>query len=134
MSWVAHVLLSVARQEDEELTADFSRWLHDEAPWNSPSQPPGATGVGFLQDLTQTPSAWGGWKGPEGVLLGGATNHADVDAIVARFSATPWRYATIAQLFIKDQEQDFFRLWMIVDGTPQLLTPSPPADTDDLDL
>ena len=126
MSWVANVLLSVAVQEDRELVDAFDRWLREDAPWNGPSVPPGSSGVGYLRNLAQSPDAWGGWKAPEASLFAGATNHADVDAIVARFAAIPWRHPNVAQLFIKDQEQEFFRLWMIVSGEPSQLTPRPP--------
>jgi hypothetical protein len=128
------VLLSVAVQEEPDLVTAFDRWLREDAPWNGPSVPPESTGVGFLRNLAQSPDAWGGWKAPEGMLFGGATNHADVDAIVARFAAIPWQYPNVAQLFIRDQEQDFFRLWMIVNGKPSQLTPSPPSGSDDLEL
>ena len=135
MGWVANVMISISFEEEPSLVKTFSEWLRNEAPWNGPSDPPGATGVGFLRDLMEPPAAgWGGWKNPEGVLWACASNHADVEAIVDNFASFPWRHANVAQLFIKDQDQDYFRVWMIVDGRATLLTPIPPAGRDDLEV
>ena len=48
MSWVATMLLSVDGLEDDDVVASLNDWLRNDAPWNGPSVPPGATGVGFL--------------------------------------------------------------------------------------
>ena len=134
VSWVANLMLSVSWEEDRSLVEEFSNWLRHDAPWNEPSVPPGATGVGFLRNLMESPAtSWGGWKNPEGLLFACATNHADIDAIVDKFGAMPWRRADVVQLLIKDQEQEFFRLWMIVDGEGAQLTSAQPSGCEDAD-
>jgi hypothetical protein len=75
-----------------------------------------------------------GWlEEPRGTAFACATNHADIDAIVDKFGAMPWRRADVVQLLIKDQEQEFFRLWMIVDGEGAQLTSAQPSGCEDAD-
>jgi hypothetical protein len=49
-------------------------------------------------------------------LWGGALNHADLDSVVAKFETLPWSCPPRAQLLVQDQEQTYFRLWMIRNG------------------
>ena len=65
--WLATILLSV-HFEDEDLVESFSEWLREEAPWNGPSVPPGATGVGFLRPLHDRSVPWGASKRPEALV------------------------------------------------------------------
>lgn len=130
MSWVANMLLAVDIDEPIEAVEAFNRWLESEAPWNAPSVPPGATGVGHLRSLTDDTAAWGGSKDPECKVWGGVLNHADLEAVVERFGATEWRHPSAAQLLVQDQEQSYFHLWMIRDGRPQQFAPPPPEGDD----
>ena len=128
MSWVANVLLSVS-MEDRQMVEKFSQWLDNDAPWNGPTVPPGATGVGSLRPLSGRDVAWGGYKNPECHVSGGVLNHADLDAVVSRFGELSWQSPGSAQLFIKEQEQSYFRVWMIRDGRPMQYAPEPmPGD------
>lgn len=71
-------------------------------------------GVGYLRLLTSAKdNQWCGWKAPECEVWAGALNHADLDALRQRFFETPWREPNAAQRFVMDQEEGFFRLWMI---------------------
>jgi hypothetical protein len=125
MSWVSNVLVSF-EIEDRAAVETFNQWLMDEAPRRDGV--PG-TGVGNLADLAgSNGSNWGGRKYPECRLWAGALNHADLGAVVAKFSAVPWRVPAAAQLFIQDQEQSHFRVWMIRDGRVAQYSPDPPAD------
>jgi hypothetical protein len=125
MSWVCNVLVSFDIEDREALDA-FNVWLVSEAPRRDGN--PGR-GVGRLGDLVgEDAQAWGGPKYPECRLWGGALNHADVDAIVARFGELSWRVPAAAQLFVMDQEQSYFRLWMIRDGRVRQYAPEPPSD------
>lgn len=129
VSWVANVLLVVSVVEQESLVRDFSEWLATEAPWNEPSVPAGATGVGSLESLVGEGIRWGGAKYPECRVWGGVLDHADVDVVVQRFGAIPWISPGSVQLLVMDQEQTYFRLWMIRDGRPQQCAPTPdPGD------
>lgn len=125
MSWVSNILVSVSR-EDRPTVELLNAWLRTEAPRRE--SVPGL-GVGFLNDLTSDPdNAWGGPKQPECDVWGGALNHADLDAVVAKFAVLPWRIPAAAQLLVMDQEQSYFRLWMLRDGAPQQYAPERPAD------
>ncbi|GEM_PF-2232636 len=125
MSWVSNILVSVDR-EDRPTVELLNTWLRTEA--RRRDEVPGI-GVGFLNDLTSDPdNAWGGPKQPECDVWGGALNHADLDAVVTKFAMLPWRTPAAAQLLVMDQEQSYFRLWMLRNGTPQQYAPTPPAD------
>ena len=125
MSWVSNILVSVDR-EDRPTVELLNTWLRTEAPRRD--EVPGL-GVGFLKDLTSDPdNAWGGPKQPECDVWGGALNRADLDAVVAKFAMLPWRTPAAAQLLVMDQEQSYFRLWMLRNGAPQQYAPRPPAD------
>jgi hypothetical protein len=123
MSWVSNILVSVDRK-DRPTVEMLNTWLRTEAPRRDPGP---ARGVGFLNDLTSDPdNAWGGPKQPECDVWGGALNHADLDAVVAKFAMLPWRTPAAAQLLVMDQEQSYFRLWMLRNGAPQQYAPEPP--------
>lgn len=125
MSWVTTVLVSCDIQDCAAVDA-FSHWLAREAPRRGDVS---GTGVGSLGDLVGgEASTWGGNKHPEAQLWGGALNHADVSAVVATFATLPWRVPAAAQLFLKDQEQSYFRLWMIREGRAAQCAPEPPGD------
>jgi hypothetical protein len=125
MSWVSNVVVSADIQDRHALEL-LSSWLREEAPKRDGAS---GTGVGFLDDLTP-PEAnnWGGWKNPECHLWGGALNHADLDAVIAKFASLPWQVPAAAQLFVMDQEQSYFRLWMLRDGQAHQYAPAPPPD------
>jgi hypothetical protein len=52
----------------------------------------------------------GGTKHMECRVYVSAFNHADTDVIVRAVDQAPWRDREMVQLFIKEQEQDFFQL------------------------
>jgi len=125
MSWVSNIVISVDIQDRHVLDL-FNAWLRTEAPKRD-----GITGagVGFLGDLT-SPDAnnWGGGKNPECQVWAGALNHADLDAVIAKFTELPWHVPAAAQLFVMDQEQSYFRLWMLRDGRAHQYAAAPPTD------
>ena len=127
VSWVANVMLSVDIFEHDDVVADLNRWLQNDAPWNGPSVPPGATGVGWLEKVSDL-EGWGGWKRPESTVWGGALNHADLNAVVEKVGQMPWREPGLVQLFVKDQEEAYFRFWMIINGKMTQLVPSSISD------
>lgn len=86
-------------------------------------------GCGKLALITGADSQWGGYKYPECDVYAGALNHADLDALVAHFGSVPWHTPDAVQLFVMDQEQSFFRVWMIRDGMAQQYAPSGRAAT-----
>jgi hypothetical protein len=131
MSWVANVMV-LADEEDTPSLVALSEWLENDAPWNGRSGPPGATGVGFLRPITEPDrNEWGGWKEPECNIWAGALNHADLDAVRARVQQTPWRQPNVVQLFLMDQEEWYFRLWMLRDGELRQYAPTAPGEQDE---
>lgn len=132
MSWVANMML-VAQEMDLEVVETLSDWLKSDCPWRAESVAPGATGVGFLRDITASgaPHGWGGFKSPECDIWAGALNHADLDAVVAKVASLPWGYPAAVQLLLMDQEETYFRLWMWRDGEFKQYAPPPPPNADE---
>ncbi|GLY23210.1 squamosa promoter-binding protein 15 [Micromonospora sp. NBRC 101691] len=128
MSWVTNILLSVDITEDSALVHEFDRWLQTLAPRRGQ---PEVKGVGSLRSLHDSPESWGGVKDPEALMWAGVLNKADVAAVVQRFGATDWRVPHLVQLFVQDQEQGAFRLWMIRDGGVRQYAPLPDFDADE---
>jgi hypothetical protein len=130
MSWVANMMISVGLP-DERLLPDLSEWLRTEAPKNARFGRPGAKGVGTLADQTSNGvTTWGGGKYPECLVWAGALNHADLPAILAKIQSMPWVAAGAVQVLLMDQEQSYFRLWMIRDGKMVQFAPDPPPEDD----
>jgi hypothetical protein len=127
VSWVANVMVSADASDWRNVEA-LSDWLRDEAPRR---RQPGAVGVGSLRLITGPDAGWGGAKNPECEVWAGALNHADLDALRQRFAGTPWRVPGAVQLLIMDQEEWFFRLWMIRDGELRQYAPPAPSEEDD---
>lgn len=123
MSWVTNLMVAHGLQ-DLDRAVEFNEWLTTAAPRREGGMDPGA---GRLSLTTEHPAdAWAGPKFPECHLWLGVLNHADVQAVVDRFVALAWRRPEDAQLFLKDQEQSFFQVWMIRNGRALRCTPDPP--------
>jgi hypothetical protein len=127
MSWVANLMLSV-EIDDNANAEDFSRWLDEECPLRDG---PGFGGRGRLALITGRDTQWGGYKYPECEVYAGALNHADLHAVVEHFGYVAWRNPNAAQLFVMDQQETFFRVWMIRDGKVQQYAPTSPSEDDD---
>jgi hypothetical protein len=69
-------------------------------------------------------------KWPECRVWAGALNHCDLDALRRRVAETPWREPNVVQLLVMDQEESFFRLWMIRGGELRQFAPSVPSEED----
>jgi hypothetical protein len=107
----------------------LSGWLRTDAPRRAQ---PEAHGVGFLQPLTNREThQWGGWKHPECEVWAGALNHADLDALKQRVFDMPWREPNLVQLLVMDQEEGFFRMWMIRGGELRQFAPLQPNEEDE---
>ncbi|MEU7964615.1 squamosa promoter-binding protein 15 [Streptomyces sp. NPDC049097] len=126
MSWVANVMISADASDAENVEA-LSQWLREEAPRR---EQPGVSGVGFLTHTTDGESRWGGWKWPECSVWAGALNHADLEALRQRVAECPWQEPNAVQLFVMDQEESFFRLWMIRAGDLRQFAPLEPSEED----
>jgi hypothetical protein len=123
VSWVANVMLSVSPR-DNGTVAEFSEWLRTEAPHRHGAD----RGCGFLTLTTARDTQWGGWKYPECDVWAGVLNHADLDAVLEHVRQLGWQRPHEVQLFVMDQEEDFFRLWMFRDGAFRQYAPTTPTE------
>lgn len=124
MSWVTNLMV-LANLQDQSTVGTLSRWLEDAAPRRPGG--PAAPGVGSLKSLTDArDNRWGGGKNPECNLWGGALNHADLQALLAKCASLPWKYPGAVQLFLMDQEETYFRLYMFREGSWKQFAPEPP--------
>ncbi|AEB44504.1 hypothetical protein [Micromonospora maris] len=128
VSWVANVMLSVGL-EDRLNAEAFSDWLDNRCRCREPGMGPG--GCGSLRLITGVDHQWGGHKNPECQVFAGALNHADLTAVVEHFGSVAWRNPNAVQLFVMDQEEFFFRVWMIREGALRQYAPSSPNEEDD---
>ncbi|MFB4285080.1 hypothetical protein ACBJ59_58130 [Nonomuraea sp. MTCD27] len=126
MSWVANIMVSVD-MADRPNVESLSEWLRVEAPLRDR---PGS-GCGFLTETTGQDSPWGGWKFPECTVWAGALNHADLTAVVDRVGGIAWRCPNAVQVFLMDQEESFFRVWMLRDGELRQYAPTRPDEEDE---
>lgn len=95
---------------DRPAVEELSQWLQTAAPRRGSVG--GAGWVGSLNETTGAGTLWGGGKFPECDVFAGALNHADLTALVARLERTRWKYPEFVQLFVMDQEEAYFRVWM----------------------
>lgn len=127
MSWVANVMLSIDLV-DRDNAADFAGWIERACPLRDQV---GAGGVGTLALITGDETQWAGNKRPECNIFAGALNRASIAAILDQFASMPWRHPNAVQLFIMDQEDSYFRLWMLRDGKLMQYAPTAPGEDDD---
>ena len=131
MSWVANMMISVSLP-DQALLPGLSRWLELEAPWNAHSGRVDLKGVGTLADQAGPGATrWGGTKYPECTVWVGVLNHADLPAILSKVESMPWEAPGAVQVLLMDQEETYFRLWMIREGHMTQFAPAPPLEQDD---
>lgn len=110
MSHVANVMISV-ESGDRPAVEELSQWLQTSALRRGFG--PGAVGwVGSLNETTGSDTGWGGGKYPECDVYAGALNHADLAGLVAHVERSVWKHPEFVQLFVMDQEQAYFRVWM----------------------
>ncbi|MFD3703038.1 squamosa promoter-binding protein 15 [Nocardia sp. NPDC058658] len=123
MSWVTNMMLSVSF-EDEPLVVELSDWLR------SHGGPHGSTlrGCGYLRDLTSDEARWGGRKMPECTVWAGALNHADIPALLAKVAEFAWLEPDTVQLFLMDQDDICFQVWMVRGGVWRQYAPMDPFE------
>jgi len=142
MSWVTNVMLSVTMY-DTDNAKEFAAWIRDRPqeylrresyhpalanPWPDDQEWPGP----YIGGLAESPvSAWSGTKYPECHVWLGVLNTADLGKVRERFAAVPWRMPNAVQLFLMDQEESFFRVWMLRDGAPVEVPMPGPYEEDD---
>jgi hypothetical protein len=129
MSWVANLMV-LADRDDGSNVESLSAWLSHGA----------VHGMGSLNSLTvpndylpgrPRNNQWGGPKNPECDLWAGTLNHADLEEVLAHIRNMPWNHPGAVQIFLMDQEQSYFRLYMFREGAWNQYSPDPPPDADD---
>jgi hypothetical protein len=108
MSVVTNVMASFCKLEFEQ--TDFLRklraWFEDK---------------GGLASITHgfsdpEPYSWGGNKHPEVELWAGAYNRLDLGAMLGHLEAVDWAWPELAQIFVQEQEEATFCVYMFRDG------------------
>lgn len=151
MSWVSNLIISVGIG-DAKYVEQLSEWLETEAPQrHGPGDVnhearvarllgaesfirhgPGVGSLGLLTAIDPVTKEarhhWGGWKNPQCRVWGGALNHADLSAVLARIAEIPWRDRELVQVLLRDEEEFQFSLYMYRDGQWRQYTPPLPAD------
>ncbi len=127
VSWVANVMLSVG-PEDRPNAEAFGGCLDEECPRLDAMRP---GGCGNLRLITDADNRWGGHKNPECEVHAGALNHVGLAAVVKHFGSLAWHNPNAVQLFVMDQEESFFRVWMIRNSALRQYAPSSPDEEDE---
>jgi hypothetical protein len=127
MSWVANIMVS-AHSPDRDNVEMFATWLRqqpsrylDRERWGRPEDFAPANidqrEWPYSGDLQESPhEAWPGPKKHECHVWLGVLNDADLDKVREYFASISWRLPYAVQLFLMDQEQLFFRVWMFREG------------------
>jgi hypothetical protein len=113
MSWVTNVMISVD-YGDQAAVEELSRWLDTEAPLRHGEGRVGR--AGFLRDVTGQDTQWGGYKYPECRVFAGALNRVDLAGMLAHIEGVAWREPEGLQVFVQDQEEFWFQVWMFEEG------------------
>jgi hypothetical protein len=111
MSVVTNLIVGydILEHEDAAKMAEFREWFE---------QLDGIRAIaGGHHDWSKPESWWGGQKNPECELWGGAYNHFDHEAFWSHMNRLGWAYPASVQVFLKDQDDARFQVWMIADGT-----------------
>jgi hypothetical protein len=142
MSWVQNVIISAHRSDRANLNA-LAAWLRehpaeylDRARWGRPEDfdPDNIDRREwpYSGDLAEIPrDAWPGPKYAECNVWIGVLNGADLGQVRARVMSIPWRVPNAVQLFLMDQEERFFRMWMIRGGSLREYPPDKPDENSD---
>ena len=141
MSWVSNVMVSVAGEDRDNaarfatlitekpyLHLDRKKWPQVPDPWPEDEEYRGPYNAGLQESPT---TVWPGSKAPECYVWLGVLNNSDLDRFRALFAAVPWNVPNAVQLMLMDQEEFYFRLWMIRNGQLQQYAPQHPDEDDD---
>jgi hypothetical protein len=120
MSRVTNMMVNIGPDDYDNITA-LSDWLRRNA------GPRDDRGCGYLSKITEH---WGGWKAAECDVWAGALNHADHDAILDHIRQMPWVSRNEVQVFLRDQGEAFFRIWMFRDDELKQYAPAEPDEGD----
>jgi len=116
MSVVTNVVIHYDNLEANELPHLIAAWFDDHH-----------AGIKSITDGGAR-AFWGGETNPECGLLAGAFNYLDLEDMLAHLGALPWQYPRAAQVWVKEQADTRFQVWVhdgttfrqILDGLPDL--------------
>jgi hypothetical protein len=108
-------MLSVGSRESRNLDA-LNEWMAAQVPEHGD--------LNRLRLLNK--SVWGGTKWPD-ALYGAALNHWNLRALVDRVAETPWIEPHLVQLFVSDEWDFTFGVWMFHQN--EFVEVLPPRDT-----
>jgi hypothetical protein len=114
-------LVVIVNPTDQSAVQELSFWLTED---NANQDDRGSGGTGNLLPLTEN---WGGYKNPSSELWAGALNYIDVAALLTHMTEINWTEPDQVQILVQEEEDDYFRLYMIRNGALRLFTP-PSAD------
>lgn len=123
MSRVTEILLHVGRT-DERHVEDLSFWLRDFAP-RSDDRVTGSPG--HLLPLTGElgGESWGGHKAATAIIWAGVANYLDLNAFVDHVAKVPWNEPDNVQLLLRDEDDPWFRVFMIRGGPRPICSYTP---------
>lgn len=124
---VTNVMMSVL-VDDMQNVEMYSEWLESECPRSAEGMDPGSGG---LKLISGPDVRWGGWKQPECSVFGGVLNAADLDAVKQAFASIKWVHPNAVQLFLMDENEMYFRLWMIRNRELIQCAPLLPPETEE---
>jgi len=108
MSHVCTLMLSVGYQPggDGITLKKVNEWFTKEH---------GHTDRSGLKSLTDEPASefWGGTKFPQADIWAAAINYLDIEEFMEYLASLPWRYPSQTQLFVKDEHDDRFAVYVL---------------------
>jgi hypothetical protein len=98
-----------------------SFWMANDAPRSDDRVEDSA---GHLLPLTgAVGEEWGGTKPPFSTVWAGVGNYLDSAALLAFVNGVSWRDPDAVQVFVREEEDDYFAVYMLRDGALTRLTP-----------
>jgi hypothetical protein len=73
---------------------------------------------------------WDENAGPEAHVWLGVLNNADLEKVRQHFAAIPWQLPNAVQLFMRDEGEDYFRVWMLRRGQVEQYVTAKPDEQD----
>ena len=115
MSHLTDIMVSVGFADQPTVEA-LSRWIDEEAPVRGVGGPVEGRWVGDLAETTGPRTQWGGGKAPGCVVFAGTLNHVDIGGLLAHIASVQWRAPEVLQVFVLDEYDTVFQVWMFQDG------------------
>lgn len=116
MSRVTQVVV-IVHPVDGPSVEELAFWMTERKINNDPD-------YGRVGNLLPLDEGWGGYKTPSSEMWAAACNYLDVPGFLAHVAETAWEEPAAVQILIQDEEDDYFRLYMLRGGGLKEFTPS----------